>query len=73
MMSRGINGAILDWYGPNHSTESNTALALRNEARARSGFTFAIMEDAGALSACAKSGCNVTNQLISDLKYVYNT
>jgi Bacterial Ig domain len=73
MMSRGINGAILDWYGPNHATENNTALALKAEAQTRSGFVFAIMEDAGALSACAKSGCNVTNQLISDLKYAYNT
>jgi hypothetical protein len=72
MMSRGINGAILDWYGPSHAGENNTAMALKAEAQSHSGFVFAIMEDAGALSACAKSGCNVTNQLISDLKYIYS-
>lgn len=73
MTSRGISGAILDWYGPTHQSEDKTAKALMAEAESRSGFVFAIMEDAGALSACANSGCNVTNQVISDLKYIHST
>ncbi len=50
MQSRGIQGAILDWYGENGDPFVNsTAQALRAAAEAQSGFVFAIMEDAGAL------------------------
>ena len=75
MMSRGIRGAIVDWYGPNFSRENDTTLALRAEAETRGGnFEFAVMEDVGALNACAAtSGCSVTTQVISDLTYAYNT
>ncbi len=72
MISRGMAGAIADWYGTaNTSIEAATTL-LRNEAEAHSGqFEFAIMEDRGSLAAAAKSnGCDVTNQLISDLTYI---
>src|SRR5207253_7604059 len=43
------------------------------QAEATAGkFEFAIQEDAGALESCAAtSGCNVTQQLISDLTYAY--
>lgn len=75
MISRGISGAIVDWYGPNFARENNTTLALRAEAETRGGnFQFAVMEDVGALNACgATAGCDVTAQLISDLTYAYNT
>jgi hypothetical protein len=72
MISRGMAGAIADWYGvANSSIEAATTL-LRNEAEAHPGqFEFAIMEDKGSLNAAAKNnGCNVTNQLISDLSYI---
>jgi hypothetical protein len=72
MISRGIAGAIADWYGvANTSIEAATTL-LRKEAEAHLGqFEFAIMEDKGALRAAAKTnGCDVTNQLISDLSYI---
>jgi hypothetical protein len=37
-------------------------------------FDFAIMEDVGALKACAAtSGCDVTGRMIQDLVYAYNT
>jgi hypothetical protein len=72
MMSRGIQGAILDWFGQNnHPVVNGAALALRAEAEAHPGFEFAIMEDAGALVDAAKAnGCDVTAQLLSDLNYI---
>jgi len=75
MMSRGIRGAIVDWYGPNFPRENNSTLTLRAEAETRGGnFELAVMEDVGALNACAAtSGCDVTSQVISDLTYAYNT
>jgi hypothetical protein len=72
MISRGMAGAIADWYGVgNTSIEAATKL-LQKEAEASSGqFEFAIMEDRGALAAAARSnGCDVTDQLISDLTYI---
>ncbi len=75
MLSRGISGAIVDWYGPDMAVENNTTLLLKSEAESRNGaFVFAVQEDVGALNACAAtSGCSVTQQVISDLTYVYNT
>ena len=72
MISRGIAGAIADWHGvANTSSEAATQL-LKKEAEANSGqFQFAIMEDKGALgSAAVDNGCDVTDQLISDLTYI---
>lgn len=73
MMSRGISGAIIDWYGP--SKHNATALAMMKEAESRNGaFQFAIMEDAGSISGCANtSGCDLTGALIADLNYVTQT
>ena len=75
MLSRGITGAIIDWYGPNKTWNNTTAILVQQEAEVRNGqFTFAITEDQGALKACASTaGCDVTQQLISDLTYAYNT
>ena len=72
MISRGVQGAIADWYGVgNTSIEAATQL-LKKEAEAHVGqFEFSIMEDGGALySAAVANGCDVTDQLISDLSYV---
>jgi len=68
MISRGINGAIVDWYGPNSGVKNESTILLRKEAE-RQNFEFAVSEDAGALGDCEKHGCNVTDQLIHDLKY----
>ena len=75
MLSRGISGAIVDWYGPDAAVENNTTLLMMAEAESRNGsFVFAVTEDVGALNACASTnGCSVTQQTISDLTYAYNT
>ena len=73
--SRGISGFILDWYGPNNSMPNQTAMQLRTVAENQNGaFQFAIMEDGGALGSCNSTpGCNLTDQIISDLTYAYNS
>jgi len=74
MLSRGIKGVIVDWYGADAAVENGTTLLMKTEAQNNPGFVFAIMEDSGALSTCANtSGCSVTQQLISDLTYIANT
>lgn len=71
MMSRGIQGAIIDWFGPNVPILSNASILMQREAEAHPGFEFAIMEDSGALfNAAVRNGCNVTDQLISDLHFI---
>lgn len=72
MISRGIQGAIAAWYGEANTIIDAATMLLRNEAEASAGqFQFAIMEDVGALgSAAVNHGCDVTDQLISDLTYV---
>ncbi len=74
MMGRGIDGAILDWYGQNNTRPNQVAQMLRAEAEKRGGqFQFAIMEDVGALKTCAAtSGCDLSGQAIIDLTYAYN-
>jgi PKD repeat protein len=73
MISRGADGAIIDYYGPNDSRINNVTLLLRDEAAKHSGFQFAVDEDAGALLACSKTeGCDLTSQLISDLTYIHD-
>ncbi|HTT24162.1 MAG TPA: hypothetical protein VMG82_34880 [Candidatus Sulfotelmatobacter sp.] len=68
MVSRGIQGAIVDWYGPDSDAKNESTLLVMKEAE-RQNFGFAVSEDAGALGDCAKHGCNVTDQLIRDLQY----
>lgn len=71
MVSRGIQGAIIDWFGPNVPIASNASILLQKEAEAHSGFQFAIMEDSGALfNAAIANNCDVTSQLISDLNSI---
>jgi len=71
MISRGMAGAVIDWYGAADPFIDGTAMLLKNEAEGHSGFEFAITEDKGALGqAAASNGCDVTDQLISDLNYI---
>ncbi len=71
MISRGIDGIIVDWFGPNANPVNATTKLIKAQAEAHPGFEFSIMEDVGALSSAAKAnGCDVTAQLISDLNYV---
>lgn len=72
MISRGIQGAIMPWYGQANTVIDTATRLLRNEAESRGGqFEFAIRENIAALTAAAQSnGCEVTDQLITDLNYV---
>ena len=74
MQSRGIQGAIIDWYGTDssHTHEDKAATLVMQDAQERGGFQFAVMEDAGGgPQLCAQTpGCNVTSQVAADLNYV---
>jgi hypothetical protein len=72
MISRGIDGVIVDWYGPNNSIDQATKLVM-TEAEAHPGFTFAIMVDQGAIKWNSCSGCPPQQALISQLQYVEQT
>ena len=69
MISRGIGGLFLDWYGPAKTQENNALIAIMNEAQQHPGFEFAACEDKGALTGAA----DVTAKLISDVNYIYST
>src|SRR5437868_760361 len=70
MISRGIDGAIVDWYGPDRAHHHRVAMLLRDESEKHPGFEFAVSEDQGALKEC-KHGCDPTQLLISHLRYAY--
>ncbi len=75
-VSRGIDGAIIDWYGPGHYPDDNATQLMLSYAQTLPGtpYQFALMEDVGALSSCANSyGCDLTQTLIGHLTYIYNT
>ena len=72
MISRGIQGVIIDWYGPNNSIDQATKLVMA-EAEAHPGFTFAIMIDQGAIEWDSCSGCSPQQALIQQLQYIEQT
>lgn len=69
MISRGIDGVIIDWYGPNNPIDQATQLVM-NEAEKHPGFAFAIMIDAGAMGQSSCRGCSPQQQLTQLLQYV---
>jgi hypothetical protein len=72
MISRGIDGVIIDWYGPGNSKDDATKLVM-TEAESHPGFTFAIMIDQGAIKWDSCSGCTPQQALISQLQYIEQT
>ncbi len=72
MISRGIDGVIIDWYGPNNSIDQATKLVMA-EAESHPGFTFAIMIDQGAIEWYSCPGCSPQQALVSDLQYIQQT
>lgn len=72
MISRGINGVIIDWYGPNNNEDEATKLVMA-EAEIHPGFTFAIMIDQGAIEWDSCSGCSPQQALVSQLQYLEQT
>jgi hypothetical protein len=71
MQSRGIDGAILAWYGQD-SFENKVALALKAQAEAHPGFQFAIMIDRGAIEWYSM-GLQPTDALIAHFNYIADT
>ena len=69
MISRGIDGVVIDWYGPNNTIDQATQLVM-NEAEQHPGFTFAIMVDQGAIQYFSCPGCDPQQALTADLQYV---
>src|SRR5262249_20191949 len=75
MISRGLDGAVIDWYGrgtfnPHFVSYDHATQNFMHESELHAGFNFAIMHDAGALKGCAATaGCDVTQSLIDDLNY----
>lgn len=69
MISRGINGVIIDWYGPGNAEDQATRLVMA-EAENHPGFTFAIMVDKGAIEWNSCNGCSPQQALIDQLQYV---
>jgi hypothetical protein len=69
MISRGIDGVIVDWYGPGSYEDQATELVMA-EAEKHPGFTFAIMIDQGAIEWDSCSGCSPQQALISQLQYI---
>src|SRR4051812_42403593 len=71
MISRGIDGVIVDWYGPNNTIDEATKLVM-HEAEKHAGFSFSIMIDAGAMgNSC--SGCSSQDALNQLMQYVAKT
>src|SRR6267378_3129587 len=69
MISRGVDGAIIDWYGSNTFEDQATQVVMA-EAESHPGFTFAIMIDQGAIKWDSCSGCSPQQALINQLQYV---
>ena len=72
MISRGIDGVIIDWYGPNNAMDQATQLVMA-EAEKHPGFTFAIMIDQGAIEWDSCAGCSPQQALIDQLEYIEKT
>jgi hypothetical protein len=76
MISRGISGIFVDWYGikcpkMTECTHENAAMiALLNEAQKHYGFEVAVSQDWGEINKYRKS--ERMDELIADLNYVYD-
>src|ERR1700693_5031242 len=72
MVSRGIDGVIIDWYGPSNSIDQATQLVM-TQAENHPGFTFAITIDQGAIEWYSCPGCSPQQALVSELQYIEHT
>ncbi|MHB8217945.1 MAG: glycoside hydrolase family 71/99 protein [Candidatus Sulfotelmatobacter sp.] len=72
MVSRGIDGVIIDWYGSNNGIDQGTKLVMA-EAENHPGFTFAIMIDKGTIEWDSCAGCTPQQAFINQLQYIENT
>lgn len=73
MISRGIQGVMIDWRGSSSGDITNrTTRLLMQQAENHPGFTFEITVDPRALAG-TKPGADATKDLIRELKYVART
>lgn len=72
MISRGINGLVMVWYGTNNPIDQAAKLVM-HEAELHPGFTFALMVDHGAILWDSCHGCGPQQALINQLQYVQQT
>lgn len=72
MISRGIDGVIIDWYGPGSSEDEATKLVMA-EAEKHVGFSFAVMVDKGAIPKAGCGTCSAQQALIDELNYIART
>ena len=78
MVSRGLDGVIIDWFGQGtldhgFAAYSQVVQDFMQDAEQQPNFNFAIMDDAGSLKTCAATaGCDLTQTLINDLTYAYS-
>jgi hypothetical protein len=70
MISRGIDGAIVAWYGPDNEIVNRSTKLLLAEAERHPGFSVALSIDTGAFDPCDKQHCDVTDEMIRLLHYV---
>lgn len=64
MISRGINGMVIDWYGPANVNGNTATQLIFQEAAKHPGFEVAVMVDAGGVSG------NPTTSVVSLLNYI---
>ena len=75
MVSRGLNGVNIDWYGVGSDgtdflTIDHVTQLMMQEVELHPGFTFAITYDQGSLVPCSKNAaCNITQRVIDDLNH----
>lgn len=72
MVSRGIDGVVLDWYGQGNALDQ-AALQIMAQAETHPGFSFAIMIDKGAIEWYSCAGCSPQQALVNDLQYIEKT
>ncbi|MGH9503228.1 MAG: endo-1,3-alpha-glucanase family glycosylhydrolase [Terriglobales bacterium] len=72
MISRGIDGVVMVWYGPDNAIDQAAKLVMQ-EAEAHPGFSFAISIDNGAIRWNSCTGCDPQHALISHLQYIEQT
>lgn len=73
MISRGIDGVILDWYGFRDRFTNETVLRFVKEVERHPGFTFAIMVDKGAIKLSPCGGCTPQQTLNEQVEYLERT
>jgi hypothetical protein len=64
MISRGINGMVIDWYGPNNVNLNTATQLIFQEAVKHPGFEVAVMLDAGGVSG------DPTTSVVAALNYI---